>query len=360
MKPSVSLRRLILPALFVAALFAVVIFRDRPQDVPARNLTSFSGPTMGTTFSVKVVAPEMNLATERAASDAIHEALDAVDRSMSTWREDSEIMALNRAAAGQPVEVSRDLLVVTGTALEVADASGGAFDPTVGPLVRAWGFGADGLASPPTPDVLEDIRRRVGWQHLILSEGASTISKGLDGMELDLSAIAKGHAVDRVFAALTELGHQDLMVEIGGEVRARGTGPTGGPWRIGIEVPDGMPGQVRKIVPLSGRAMATSGDYRNYREVDGVRLSHTIDPRSGAPVRHGLASVTVFAPTCMAADAWATALNVLGPEEGPQLAEALELPAYFIVRSGDGFSDVETVAFGNLVASDRVVRTEGR
>jgi thiamine biosynthesis lipoprotein len=354
-----NLKRLIVPAIFVAALFAVVILRDRPTPADPAQVSTFSGPTMGTVFTVKVVDGIEDEAAEERVSRAILGALDAVDRSMSTWREDSEIIAFNRAAADEVFPVSEMLAMVVERALFVAGRSGGAFDPTVGPLVRAWGFGAEGLATPPTEDVLQDIQGRIGWRLVSLDRARPGLVKSARGVELDLSAIAKGFAVDRVFAVLRDLGHRNVMVEIGGEVRTGGQAPSGGPWRIGVETPGGVPGAVSQVVELSDRSMATSGDYRNYREVDGQRLSHTIDPRQGHPIRHGLASVTVIHESCMEADAWATALTVLGPEDGMALAEELGLAAYFIIRSDEGFVEQSSSAFGNLLGTPIVV-SDGR
>jgi thiamine biosynthesis lipoprotein len=349
-----TLKRLIVPALFVAALYAVVILRDRPGASDGSAVTSFTGPTMGTTFTVKLAGEVLDDAAEKRVSRVIAGALDAVDRSMSTWRQDSEIIAFNRAPADEAVPVSELLATVVGRALEVAEVTEGAFDPTVGPLVRAWGFGAEGLSTPPTEDVLAGMRDRIGWRLVTLDPTVPSLAKAGDGVELDLSAIAKGFAVDRVFVVLRDLGYTNVMVEIGGEVRAAGRAPRGGAWRIGIETPGAESGTVSEVVSLTDLAMATSGDYRNYREVDGQRLSHTIDPRLGSPIRHGLASVTVIHESCMEADAWATALNVLGPEEGLALAEAEGLAAFFIIRADDRFVERASSTFGNLAGTSVV------
>lgn len=335
-------RRLIIPALFVAALFAVTIFRDRP--VPGPALWTFSGPTMGTTYSVKVVAVDLDGSAKLAIHEAIRGAVDGVDRSMSTFRPESELSRFNVSGAGD-FSVSEDLARVVATALEVAELSGGALDVTVGPLVDAWGFGPAGWGEPPDDSRLDVLRESVGWCKLILDEEARTMRKTTDGLRVDLSAIAKGFAVDQVLVGMVELGFEDAMIEIGGEVRTAGLNEFGRPWRIGVERPDEEDRVVGLAVEISGRALATSGDYRNFREVDGNRISHTIDPRTGRPVDHNLASVSVLADTCIEADAWATALNVLGSEEGVAVAEEQGIDALFIVRKDSGFDTLRTGSF---------------
>ncbi|MEN8165426.1 MAG: FAD:protein FMN transferase [Acidobacteriota bacterium] len=325
---------MIVPALFVAALFAVTIFRDRPGPGPA--LWTFSGPTMGTLYTVKVVTPDLDDSAKLAIHTAIRGAVDGIDEAMSTFKPQSELSRFNSGGTKE-FAATEDLLEVLAIALEVAEKSGGALDVTVGPLVDAWGFGPDGEVEPPDDDRIETLRQRVGWHRLALDQEAGTVRKNTEGLRVDLSAIAKGFAVDKVLTGVVELGYEDVMVEIGGEVRTAGLNEVGRPWRIGIERPD-EDGRVAGLsFEVSGRALATSGDYRNFREVDGHRISHTIDPRTGRPVDHNLASVSVLAATCIEADAWATALNVLGPFEGVALAEDHRLDALFLVRTDSGF-----------------------
>ena len=323
-------RRLIAPGLFVLALFLVTFFRDRPAPGPEANVWSFSGPTMGTAYLVKVVAPELDDDGKLAVHQAIRSAVDAVDGSMSTFRPDSEISLFN-AGGSEPLTVSEGFVEVVAKAFEVASRSGGAFDPTVGPLVDAWGFGTGDPSAVPDEATIEALKREVGWRKVELDAAAGVLRKTAPDLGIDLSAIAKGYAVDRVHDALAGLGHGHFLVEIGGEVRTSGANESGLPWRIGIERPD-EEGRVAQVaVELTDLALATSGDYRNFREVDGVRISHTIDPRTGRPIEHGLASVSVVAGTCLEADAWATALNVLGPVEGPEVAAREGIEAFFLV-----------------------------
>ncbi len=337
-------RRLIVPALFIAALFAVTVFRDRPTSGPVSAVWTFSGPTMGTAYSVKVVAVDLDDPAKLAIHTAIRGAVDSVDQAMSTFKPESELSLFNSSGMDE-FSVSEDLARVVATALEVAELSDGALDVTVGPLVDAWGFGPDGWVETPDEARLDTLREMVGWRKLVFDPEAKTMRKTFEGLRVDLSAIAKGFAVDRVLVGIVELGFGDVMVEIGGEVRTAGLNERGQPWRIGVERPDEEGRVAGLAVEVSGRALATSGDYRNFREVEGHRISHTIDPRTGRPVDHNLASVSVLAATCIEADAWATALNVLGPLEGVAVAEEQGLDALFIVRTDSGFDTIRTGDF---------------
>lgn len=296
-----------------------------------------SGKIFGTTYHVKAhgVGPD---GPDQARFEAlVAEALASVDADMSTYKADSELSQFNRLGPGSAFEFGAQTTAVLRVSDAVVTASDGAFDPTVGPLVRAWGFGPD--ERPSAPPNVDALRRRVGWSKLELElDGAhGRVTKTLAGQEIDLSAVAKGYGVDRVAEALTAAGVPHYMVEVGGEVRTAGHNPDGQAWRIGIERPDAGVRAIEAVVALSDRALATSGDYRNYYEVDGRRVSHTIDPRTGAPIEHRLASVSVVAPTCAEADAWATALNVLGPDAGAATARARRLEFMMIVRTTDGF-----------------------
>jgi thiamine biosynthesis lipoprotein len=266
---------------------------------------------------------------------------------MSTYRDDSELSRFNRFAANEPFPVAPETLEVFRIAREVSDLSGGAFDVTVGPLVAAWGFGAtDRVPAPPSAAEITALRARVGFDRIEIDPGAGTLTKTRADVESDLSAIAKGYAVDQVAAALRELGHGNFLVEVGGEVRAGGRRLDGALWRVAIEKPDSALRGIYEVVSLRDVALATSGDYRNYYEVGGRRISHTIDPRTARPIDHTLASVSVLHADAVHADALATALNVLGPEAGYALAEREGLAAYFLVRRDDeGFVSLETPAF---------------
>ncbi len=296
------------------------------------SVQQLDGRTMGTTWSVQVVAARGQ--DLRAAERVIASELERVDAQMSTWRADSDISRYNEAAAGSRQPLPTAFAQVLRAAIEVADASGGAFDPTIGPLVRLWGFGLDGRTSE-TPDAgaIATVRARVGWQRLNLDAQQRLLQPG--GVELDLSSIAKGHAVDRIAEGLEAAGYRAFLVEIGGELRGRGAKPDGSAWRIAIESPMQGGGEPLAVLELDDGAVATSGDYRNHYVLDGLRHSHLIDPRSGAPVAHAGLSVTVVHDSCMWADAWATALHVLGPEQGMALAEEHGLAVLMLADDGD-------------------------
>jgi len=292
------------------------------------------GRALGTGWRAEIVLGETpdpgRVSGLRAAIEAV---LDRVDRGMSTWREDSEIARFNRDGDAS-VALSAETRRVVGAALDMARDSGGAFDPTVGPLVALWGFGAHAATRAPGQGELARARSRVGWQKLEWDESGRLVRRA-PGVELDLSALAKGYAVDAVVAELGAARSSGLLVEIGGEVRTSGAKPGGLPWRVGIERPEAE--ALEEVVELRGVALATSGDYRQQRLVDGRRVTHVIDPRTGRPVDRGVASASVIAPTCMEADAVATALMVLGSDAGLAWVEERPwLDAMLLVREGDG------------------------
>lgn len=301
---------------------------------------------MGTTYSIQVVDTRLSPAERREWHEEIDALLEDLNRQMSVHRPDSEISAFNRHASMEPMEVSAGFRHVVARALELAERTGGAFDPTLGPLVRLWGFGPDGPGDGhPTPEAIADARRKTGYRHLSLTEDGR-LMKHLPELELDLGGIAKGYGVDRVADLLRAHGATRFLVEIGGEVLAEGTNVRGEPWRIGVQRPVVGPATdagFQSIVPLTdGRALATSGDYRQFRHAtDGRILSHIIAPRTGEPAGMATASVTVWAGDALTADALATALVVLGPGEGlPLLAASFpEVEALFILRRADGAFD---------------------
>lgn len=342
-RPS-TLRRWILPGLFVLALFVAVFVRQPAPDDGARVVTELVGLTMGTTYSVKVVTGPMADPDRQALHRAIEGVLAAVNGEMSTYQPDSELSKFNASPRTDPVPASAHLRAVLSEALRIGALSGGAFDVTVGPLVNAWGFGPDGEQTPPDDATVAALRERVGLDKIRLVGEA--VQKARPDVFVDLSAIAKGHGVDRVAEVLEGQGFSEYLVEIGGELRARGHNREGRRWRVGIEKPDDTARALIEVIALSDASLATSGDYRNFYEKDGKRISHTIDARSGRPIEHRLASVSVVHPDCATADGLATALNVLGPEEGFELARSEKLAALFIVRAADGrFTEQATAQF---------------
>ncbi len=307
-----------------------------------------TGPTMGTTFSVKVLpkANEEEGASEHIAR-VVKQQLDLVNALMSTYQDDSELSRFNQWASTEPFELSEETFHVLQLAHTISEATNGAFDVTVGPLVNAWGFGPAGYAvEPPSPEALEALHQRVGFTKIELDEGNQAARKLQPDVYADLSAIAKGFGVDCVYEALRDLGYENLMVEVGGEVRAAGHNDRGTPWQIAIEKPVTEERAIERIIPLDGVALATSGDYRNYMEQDGARLSHIIDPRTNRPIAHKLASASVIHKECAVADGYATAMMVLGAEEGYEVAVREGLAVLFIIRADDGtFTERATPAF---------------
>jgi thiamine biosynthesis lipoprotein len=271
---------------------------------------------------------------------------------MSTWRDDSELSRI-RASDG-PVEVSEDTALVVREALEIAAATGGAFDPTVQPLVEVWGLHGAKRTSVPSDEELAAAMAHVGWRRVTLARTEAlvpTVDSG--GTALDLSAIAKGHAVDRVSSALSALGIPSHMVEIGGEVRVAGPSPSGGPWRVGVDVPreDSVPGRaLADVLEISNAAIATSGNYRNVYAIGDLRVVHTLDPRRGRPVESGVASATVVASDCRTADGWATALMVMGEAGLPLIEARRDIEALLLVVDGDGFAPRQTSGMERFVA----------
>jgi thiamine biosynthesis lipoprotein len=311
----------------------------------------FSGETMGTTYTVKVARLPPSIDADRLAAD-VEARLEEINRQMSTYRDDSEISRLNRFEDPDWFDVSPELLQVLQRATEVSQATRGAFDVTVGPLVRLWNFGPGREAAErvPTDEQIQVARQQIGYGKIEIRETPPGVRKSQPDLELDLSAVAKGFAVDQVAEVLLSHGATDYLVEIGGEVRAGGKNVAGQPWRIGVEAPLAGVRTVQQVVPLSEMAMATSGDYRNFFVVDGKRYSHIIDPRSGRPVEHRLVSVTVLHPSCAAADAWATALLVLGLEEGFAVAERQQLAVLFIKDTDQGFVETSTKEFDRSIS----------
>lgn len=313
------------------AVLALVGCAPRPS--PER----IAGERMGTTY--EVVVPHRPAGVTRADLEAaVDGVLEEVDQHLSGWNPDSELARFNQASTTRWVAVSPLLAEIIEQALAVSRDSGGAFDVTVGPLVRAWGFGAGAReeTTAPTPAELERLGDTVGHRRLDARRHPPALRKSVATLQIDLDGIAPGLAVDLIAARLEAHGVRDYLVELGGEVRARGRSPAGRPWRVAVETP--LEGQRRPytVVELDDLGVSTSGDYRDFRDVAGLRLSHTIDPRTAYPVTHGLASVTVLHPSAASADAWATALMVLGPEEGMALARRYDLAVLFITRLPEG------------------------
>jgi len=306
----------------------------------------FDGATMGTTYSVRIVGLPPGVSRDEVAA-AIQEELDRVDRLMSTYKPDSELSRFNASRSPDWFPVSKETAQVVAEAIRVGRLSEGALDVTVGPLVDLWSFGPEARPQGvlPTENEIAQAKSSVGYHQLDARLDPPALRKPSDRCRVDLSAVAKGFAVDQVARRLETMGVGRHMTEVGGEVRAAGLNAECQPWRIAIETPDLVGRNVHRVVHLRDRAMATSGDYRNYFEKDGVRFCHIIDPRTGRPVDHRLASVTVLADTCMEADALATALFVLGPDKGLRLAAEDNLAVLMLIRADHGFEQRGSPSF---------------
>lgn len=307
-----------------------------------------SGDTMGTQFSVKLATGPGEV-DARFLQQEIEGKLADINDLMSTYAADSVISKFNRSKTTDWYPVLDEFCQAVENALEISALTDGSFDITVGPLVNLWGFGpGDIIDEVPDNDSIATLLATVGFEHLRTDCAVPAIKKEIAELVLDMSALGKGYAADRVADLLDELGFNDYLVEIGGELRLRGRNAQGDKWAIGIEVP--MPNERRPhtIVRLSDAAVATSGDYRNYFEVDGIRYSHTIDSRTGRPVTHALASVTVVAELGLRADALATALLVMGPIDGMELATREGMAALFLLRTDAGVEERSTPAFRDL------------
>lgn len=312
---------------------------------------SLSGATMGTYYRLQADCP---VRLEVAAVDQRLREFNAV---FSTYEPESELSQLNLADNRQWRVVSAGLMRVLEAASEITSESGGAFDPTVGALVNLWGFGPQDKPIVPNAEVLAAALAQTGFSVVELDPGLPGL-RSAARRTIDLSALAKGRAVDELAATLVDLGCTAALVDIGGEIRVFGNSPTGRAWRLAIEQPGQMleGSQPLPVMALTGGAVATSGDYRNYRELDGKRLSHLIDPRTARPIGHGLASVTVWHAEAMWADGYATAISVLGPEAGQALAKRAKLAVAMLIRTADGrFEPWMSTAFKERFTPDEAM-----
>ena len=303
---------------------------------------------MGGAYSVKIVTPRDELETPdlQDVDRALRSNLDRIEGLMSTWDPDSELSRFNRSTSLEPFTVAPETFEVFKWSLEVGSVTGGALDVTVAPLVDAWGFGPSGPRKTlPTNEEIVRLREAVGLGRIVLNPTAGTVRKTRADVQCDLSSIVPGYAADRLSRELRDRGFTDFLVDVGGEVLARGRNKAGALWQVAIERPQLGGDAIERLVPISDLAITTAGDYRKYREVDGQRVAHVLDPRTGRPLTHRLASVTVIDELAVRADAFDTALMVLGTDEGLALATKMNLAALFIERTGDGFSERATPRF---------------
>ncbi len=309
---------------------------------------------MGTTYTVSIVAPPEGL-TAHAVRVLVEAELQAVDESMSGYREDSEVSRFNATGSTEWVDASPAFVRVVDAALQVCNRSNGAFNISVAPLVQAWGFGPQESVSAELPSEanITRLREAVNGERLQTRMDSPALRKLDATIRIDLNGIAPGYAVDKIASRLDALAVRNYMIDIGGEIRVRGRNSKGAPWRIAVELPEPGSRQPFTVLPLTDTAIATSGEYRHFRVMNGRRYSHTIDPRTGSPIARTSGSVVVVHEEAMYADAWATAFNVLGPVEGYELAMRLEIPVMFVVeRKVGGFEAKMTPAFERLLEAN--------
>ncbi len=307
-----------------------------------------SGNALGTTFNISVVEPADELDAEALEADIVA-TLKRIDDLASTWRDDSELSVFNADRSIDWIIVTAEFCDALARAFEVSRVTDGAFDVTVGPLVNLWGFGPDGVVTqPPGDDAINEAMQKVGYGKIEADCPEKLVRKDHEAMYVDLSGWAKGLAVDEVAELLDDAGLQNYLVEIGGELRVKGHNSMNAKWKLAVEAPSTSSRVPHAVIHVTDTSVATSGDYRNYFEHDGRNYSHTIDPRTGRPVTHNLAAVTVVHPSAAYADAIATGLLVLGPDSGPALARELDIAAYFLVREAAGIREITTPEFDRI------------
>ncbi len=322
----------------------------------ATNASGFSGSIMGTGYMVRL--GEDAIAASNSSVDdlarGVRAALVNVDSLMSTWRTDSDVSQFNARTNDEWVVMNPATTQVMQQALQISEQSNGAFDVTVGPLIDLWGFGAGSTSGTGKVPLRRQIGQRlaqVGYQALEYNSNTGALRKHNPFAQVDLSGIAKGYAVDQVSEVLDAAGVSSYLVEIGGELKSRGSRGDGVAWRVAIERPSSkQQREAMRIVALEDAAIATSGDYRHFFMNAGARYSHSIDPRSGLPVNHGLASVTVVAANTMRADALSTALMIMGPDDAMSFAQEHGLAAHFVLRSGGAMEEVYSAQFESLLS----------
>lgn len=305
----------------------------------------YSDAIFGTGFTIKVSSLPSSV-TGKELRKQIKQLLDELNGQMSTYQKDSELSKINANQSEDWLLVSPPLYAVLKQANAISELSNGAFDITVGPIVNLWGFGPEPMSFvAPDKVAIEQQLKKTGYKKIVFDDKNQKIKKLDPDIYIDLSAIAKGYAVDQVGLLLEQHKIADYMVEIGGELKLKGHNIADKPWRIAVEKPTAGNRAIQKVLPLSDISLATSGDYRNYFELEGVRFSHAIDPRAGRPITHNLASITILSDTTMKADALATALMVLGAGQGLSLAEKESIAALFIIKTDDGFAEKASSSF---------------
>ncbi len=336
-------------------LFTILLLSacDTGGDSAQEPVTRMQGNVFGTFYQI-TLAGEHDKSRVDELRKGIEETLDEVDKQMSTYRDDSDLNRLNDAETGEWVSVPTELFYVLERSLGIAEETDGAFDITVGGLVNLWSFGPENRPTEaPSEQELEERLDTVGHTGLELDPDNQRARRQSD-FYVDVSGIAKGFGVDRVAEYLTAQGHEDFLINIGGDLIAQGKRGPDSDWRIGIEVPEDGPSSAHQVVSLTDIALATSGDYRNYFEKDGQRYSHIINPETGQPVTHTLASVSVFYPDNITANAYATAFMVMGTEASMAFADEHEIAVLLIDAGEDEFTTEVSSEFRRLFGEENI------
>ena len=321
---------------------------------PASTATVLDGKTMGTFWRVSVIG--VDEAKAQALRAKVQAQLDADDRLLSTWKNDSALMRFNHAATTEPWPVSEAMADIVTLSLRIGAKTHGAMDITVGPLVNLWGFGPDKQpVATPDAQAIAAAKARTGLQHLqvINQSGRQFLQKDIPDLFVDLSTVGEGYAADHLARLMEQEGISRYLVSVGGALVSRGMNGEGKPWRVAIQKPTDRENAVQAIVDINGHGISTSGSYRNYYELDGKRISHVIDPQTGQPITHKLVSVTVIAPTALEADGWDTGLMVLGPEKAQQVVREEGLAVYMIVKEGEGFKTWMSPQFRTFLVGEK-------
>ena len=341
-----------------ALLGACVLFSGcdsaTPPATPASTATVLDGKTMGTFWRVSVIG--VDEAKAQALRAKVQAQLDADDRLLSTWKNDSALMRFNHAADTRPWPVSEAMADIVTLSLRIGAKTHGAMDITVGPLVNLWGFGPDKQpVATPDAQAIAAAKARTGLQHLqvINQSGRQFLQKDIPDLFVDLSTVGEGYAADHLARLMEQEGISRYLVSVGGALVSRGMNGEGKPWRVAIQKPTDRENAVQAIVDINGHGISTSGSYRNYYELDGKRISHVIDPQTGQPITHKLVSVTVIAPTALEADGWDTGLMVLGPEKAQQVVREQGLAVYMIVKEGEGFKTWMSPQFRTFLVGEK-------
>ncbi|EIY4970539.1 FAD:protein FMN transferase ApbE [Klebsiella quasipneumoniae] len=321
---------------------------------PASTATVLDGKTMGTFWRVSVIG--VDEAKAQALCAKVQAQLDADDRLLSTWKNDSALMRFNHATDTRPWPVSEAMADIVTLSLRIGAKTHGAMDITVGPLVNLWGFGPDKQpVATPDAQAIAAAKARTGLQHLqvINQSGRQFLQKDIPDLFVDLSTVGEGYAADHLARLMEQEGISRYLVSVGGALVSRGMNGEGKPWRVAIQKPTDRENAVQAIVDINGHGISTSGSYRNYYELDGKRISHVIDPQTGQPITHKLVSVTVIAPTALEADGWDTGLMVLGPEKAQQVVREQGLAVYMIVKEGEGFKTWMSPQFRTFLVGEK-------